>query len=197
MELFKVTLTFCQPLLGTVPLNREVYSTYVAAKRPDNDADAEEELATIEEELEQGTTGFHKVDGAPFLYDYQIKGFFKDACSMLRREKGSRSSKLTAHKKIIDGMVFVYPRRIPIELSGPITYVERPLRAQTAQGERIALARSEAAPEGSKISFTVKIRGGMTGEDLREWLEYGADRGLGQWRNSGAGRFEFTMEPVE
>ncbi len=46
---------------------------------------------------EDATTCFPRTeDGVPFCWDYQIKGFFKDACSALRRVPGSRSSKLTA-----------------------------------------------------------------------------------------------------
>ena len=70
-----------------------------------------------------------------------------------------------------------------------ITICQRPLRAQTAQGERVALASSEEAPAGTQIEFEIL----MLNEDLEpavlEWLEYGQLNGIGQWHNSGKGRF--------
>ena len=80
--------------------------------------------------------------------------------------------------------------------------LERPLRAQTAQGERIALARSETIPAGSTMEFEIMVLGqimqGRTKVDfdelLTEWLNFGAWVGLGQWRGSGGyGQFEYEM----
>ena len=190
MDKYHVTLTFTEPLLGTVALNKELYGDYIASKAPEG-TDTSDELETVEEMVEKGTTGFHRLDdGTPILYDYVIKGFFKDACGMLARAPESGSKKLRAYRKVIDGLVFVAPRRIPIALNGgEIGILERPLRASTPQGERVALARSETAPEGSSIAFDVLILGQVTENLLREWLEYGALRGLGQWRNASYGRF--------
>jgi hypothetical protein len=190
MDTYAVKLTFEEPLLGTVALNKEVFGDYV---RNANTGEDELETLPVDEQIEKGSTGFHRVDGAPILYDYVIKGFFKDACSMLRRSKGSGSAKLTAFRKVIDGLVFIGPRRIPIALTGPIEWLERPLRAQTAQGERIALARSEMAPVGSSIEFMVKVLGEVPQDLLEEWLTYGGLRGLGQWRNAGYGRFSYEL----
>lgn len=195
MDTYGVKLTFTEPLLGTVALDLEVYQSWIASNAPDA-ASLEEEIETlgVEEVAKQGMTGFHRLNGVPVIYDYVLKGFFKDACSMLRRVPKTLSSKITAHKKVIDGLLFVTPRRIPLDLSGgEMSTLERPLRAQTAQGERIALACSEMAPIGSAITFAVQILGGVTEELLREWLDYGALRGLGQWRNAGYGRFSYEL----
>lgn len=185
---YDVELQFVEPMLGTVPKDPEVYSTYIASLGTDND----DELETVPTDPEQkGWTGFHHNGNGPIIYDYVIKGFFKDACGMLRRAKGSKSSKVTAYRKKIDGLVFPAPRQIEISLSGELALVERPLRAQTAQGERIALARSDSAPVGSSLTFTLTVLGTDVSEELLfEWLDYGKLRGLGQWRNSGAGRFD-------
>lgn len=192
---YTVNLTFTEPLLGTVALNKELVADYIASKAPSLE-EANQEVESVEESMEKSTTGFHRVDGQPILYDYVLKGFFKDACSMLRRCKGTRSSKVTAYKKIIDGLLFVKPRQVPINVAGEMGYLERPLRAQTAQGERVALARSEMIPAGSSVEFRVKVLDGITEDLLREWLDYGTDRGLGQWRNGGYGVFEYTLECV-
>ena len=83
----------------------------------------------------------------------------------------------------------------------------------------MALGHSETAPEGSVLEFEIVYMQtkavierhadgrGMAKEPGKktptkidqiracviEWLEYGALRGLGQWRNSGKGRFEFEI----
>ena len=195
MDTYKIRLIFTEPLLGTVPKDPEVYASHIMTKVALTDEQAAEELESVEHTEEKGWTGFHKDgDAAPFLYDYVIKGFFKDACSMLRRNKDFKSSKLTAHKKVIDGLVFIYPRQIKLDLNGQdLGMLERPLRAQTAQGERVALARSDLAPPGSSIEFEIKILGSVSLVLLEEWLDYGAMRGLGQWRNAGYGRFDYTL----
>jgi len=193
MQTYDVTLKFIEPLLGTIPLNKELYEEWVQTQAADGEAD--DELETVEEMTEKGTTGFHRLeDGTPVLYDYVIKGFFKDACGMLRRVPKSHSSKEKAYKKVVDGLIFVKPRRIPILKNGEIGILERPLRAKTAQGERIALSRSESMPVGSSITFQLHVMDGIREELLREWLDYGALRGLGQWRNGGYGSFTYEME---
>lgn len=197
MAIYKVKLTFTQPILGTIPKDPEIYAGYIASKAALTDEALAEELASVEKVEEKGWTGFHKVNGQPVIYDYVLKGFFKDACGMLRRVPGTRSEKLTAHKKIIDGLVFVEPRQIPLNYNGKgLGVLERPLRAQTAQGERVTLARSDTCPIGTTMEFTVEILGGLDEKTLREWLDYGRKRGLGQWRNGGYGSFTYEMEEV-
>lgn len=196
MTQYKVRITFTEPLLGTVPMNQELYADYIATKLPDGNGDASDELATVSEMTEKGTTGFHRLDGAPIIYDYVIKGFFKDAASMLRRVPDTKSSKLIAHKKTIDGLIFIRPRQIPITAFGAVSILERPLRAQTAQGERVALARSEMIADGSEIEFVVDLLDAKLEPAVREWLDYGSRRGLGQWRNGGYGTFQYTMDEV-
>ena len=196
MDTYQIVLTFTEPLLGTVPLNEEVYKDYIQSKRPDGPEGIEDELETltVDEEMEKGTTGFHRIDGVPILYDYVIKGFFKDACGMLRRTSDSASAKLPAYRKVIDGLVFAKPRQIPISVNGAEFMLERPLRAQTAQGERVALARSEALPIGSSLEFTILVLGTVKQSLLEEWLTYGALRGLGQWRSASYGSFVYQIK---
>lgn len=195
MQTYHVKLTFTEEILGTIPKDPEVYAGYIADKAALNDEQLAEELATVERIEEKGWTGFHTLDGKPILYDYVIKGFLKDACGMLRRADDTRSVKLKAYKKVIDGLIFVSPRRIALTLpeGGKIGVLERPLRAQTAQGERVALARSDTCPIGTVIEFDITVLGSVPEKLLREWLDYGQYRGLGQWRNASYGRFVYEM----
>jgi len=199
MEKYKVKLTFTEPLLGTAPANPEIYTEFIGSNAPDGivPEDEIESLDDVNELIDKGTTVFLRVDDQPCLWDYQIKGFFKDACGMLRRDGQSRSTKLTAYKKVIDGLLFVFPRQIPLDLNGgELGILERPLRAQTARGERVALARSEMAPAGTELTFQVLVISSVPKTLLEEWLTYGALRGLGQWRNGGYGRFEYEIEKL-
>ena len=66
---------------------------------------------------------------------------------------------------------------------------QRPLRASTAQGERIALASSETVPAGAECEFTIVCLVDNDIDLVKEWLEYGQFHGMLQWRNSGKGRF--------
>lgn len=191
----RVRINFLEPILGTWPADPEVASKYIASKAPDAGTITDEIAATsVEEVTEKAMTIFPRNPaGAPVLYDYQIKGFFKDACGMLARVKGTESSKIKAYKKIIDGLIFPEPRMIPLELSGEIGNCQRPLRAQTAQGERVSLANSEEMPAGTTAEFTVRLLDEGHETLVLEWLEYGRLRGIGQWRNSGKGRFAFEV----
>jgi hypothetical protein len=182
-----------EELLGTAPGDKEIYESFVAAKAEGKDT-GDEVAALPEEEIALGTTVFARgPDGGPALWDYQIKGFFKDACSALARVPDSRSKELKAYKKEIDGLVFVFPRQIKLSLptGGKVEFCQRPLRAQTARGERIALARSETVPAGTVLEFEVRLLKDSLWPTVQEWLNYGELRGLGQWRNSGKGRFKW------
>jgi hypothetical protein len=198
MEDFKkvtVRLTFLEPILGTSPANEDVYRDFIGSKSPDA-ATIEDEVAALgtEEVVEKGKTVFPRMeDGTPFFYDYQIKGFFKDTCGGLRKVPKSESSKIKAYKKEIDKLIFPEPRQIPIQVNGTIGECQRPLRAQTAQGERVSLAISEEIPAGSSIEFSVVLLTAAHYKALIEWLDYGKYSGIGQWRNSGKGRFTWEL----
>ena len=86
------------------------------------------------EEMRQMTV-FHRNPDTdqPIIFDYLVKGFFKNACSAMREVPKSESSKIKAYKKKIDNLVFVAPRMIDIDMSGEMTICERPLRAQTVE----------------------------------------------------------------
>ena len=195
MKEIKVKITLLEDMLGTASADKEIHETYIASKADDAPSVAEEiEALGFDEVVEKGMTVFPRdTDGCPIVWDYQIKGMFNDACGMLRKVTGTRSSKLKAYKKEIDGLIFPEPRKIRIALSGPMGNLQRPLRASTAQGERVALANSETVPAGSTIIFSVLCLEDSAIELVKEWLDYGRLRGLGQWRNAGYGRFVYEI----
>lgn len=194
MKEIKVKLTFLEEVLGTASADKEIHDKFIAANAPDAPSRKEEiEALGVEEVIEKSMTVFPRnAEGKPIFWDYQVKGFFKDACGMLRKVPNSASSKIKAYKKEIDGLIFVKEREIPIIFDGEIESCQRPLRAQTAQGERVALANSETVPAGSTIEFTIQLMCDTHEKAVREWLDYGVFRGIGQWRNSGKGKFEWS-----
>lgn len=197
MKELKVRLTFTESILGTSPANEDIYRDFIGTKAPDAaTVDDEVEALGVDAVVEKGMTVFPRMeDGTPFLYDYQIKGFFKDTCGGLRKVSGTVSSKIKAYKKEIDRLIFPEPRCIPIKFDGVIGECQRPLRAQTAQGERVSLAISEEIPAGATVEFTIVCLSDDHEKAVREWLDYGRFSGIGQWRNSGKGRF--TWEEIQ
>lgn len=196
MKEMRVRLTLTEDALGMAPTSNKIYADFIAANAPDAKT-REEEIAEngIEETVNAGTTVFPKLpDGRPFFWDYQIRGMFKDSMGMLRRVPDTACSKAKAYKKLVDGLLFVRERRIPIAVNGELGNCQRTLRTDGQSGSRTALASSETVPAGSTCEFTIIMLTDEMEPIVRECLDYGALRGLGQWRNSGAGRF--TWEEV-
>ncbi len=192
----KVKLTFIRPILGSGNANPQIHEEFIASKSADKDKTKEEvEAIDVEETVQKEMTVFARTeDGKPCLWDYQVKGFFKHACKMMNKVPGSESSKLKAYLKLIDGEVFIKERKIPFTYTGEMSSLQRPLRGQTAQGERICLANSEVVPEGATVEFTIEYLVPTLEKAIREWLSYGYYVGLGQWRNARNG--SFTWEEI-
>ena len=192
MQEMRVRLTFIEEILGTASNDKEIHSEYIASKAPDAPSREEEVAAVgVEEMIEKGMTVFHRnAEGKPILFDYQIKGFFKNSAkAFYAQDKKS----LPAYKSKIDNNVFIKERQIPLQIPDgmEIGDCQRPLRGQTAQGERIALAHSETCPAGTIIEFTIMWMVKGMEKNIRDWLDYGKLNGIGQWHNSGKGRFEW------
>ena len=187
---YKLTVVFLTPILGSQP-NRNVASDFIA-KRAGLESLPEDEDLSLPESLERGTTVFHRNDkDQPVLFDYMLKGFLKNAGSIHNGQDGVR-----ALKSKVNNLVFISPRTLVLNLPPhtEITYLERPLRAETAQGPRVALARSEMLPEGTAFTAGITVLGDtITEELLRSLLDYGYYMGLGQWRNGSWGQFRYEL----
>jgi len=209
MKDIKIRITFTTPVLGSAPSDPDIYSQYIASNAPDapNKQEEIEALGTEEVERKGKTVFLRDEDGNPLLWDYQIRGFFKHACGILKLlgEKNASAS-IKAHKKYIDGMVFVYGpdkdgnlnadaalRKIPISYDGEMDNLQRSLRAETAQGPRISLANSEMIHEGATAEFVIRLLNDKLEKAVYEWLDFGKYNGLGQWRNGSYGRFTYEI----
>lgn len=189
----EVKIRLIEPMLGTVAKDPEVYKSFIESKKP-ADLSNDDESSTVDERLlndakeaeKKGWTGFHVDEKGLFIYDYMIKGFLKNAGNILKGQLD-----VTALKSKISNQVFVSPRKIHLGIKDPNGVLERPLRAQTPQGPRVSLVRSDTVDAGTEITFTMKwIKGNNISEKLlKDVLAYGELQGLGQWRNGGYGAF--------
>jgi len=194
---FRLEVEFLTPVLGSQPANKALASEFIA-KRKGLESLPENEDELLPEAVEKGTTVFYrwpKDENIPALLNYQVLGFLKASAQV---QNGRVEGGVKALKSKVENNIFVSPRVIPLELpeGGEMDYLERPLRAETMQGPRVTLARSEMLPEGTRFSCGVEILdGGAINEGvLRDLLDYGYYRGLGQWHNSGSyGTFRYTL----
>jgi hypothetical protein len=185
---FDVEIELLEDQLGTVPKNKEVYTSYIANKVAIAGG-VEAELESVQEMEEKGWTGFHVKNGKPFILNYMFKGFLKHAGNVL---KGTGD--ITNLRDKIVKYVFIQPRELYFKNAGPGGTLERPLRAETPKGPRVTLAKSDTVPAGSTLSFQIEVldNGPVSEAVLREILEYGKYCGLGQWRTAGYGAFKIN-----
>lgn len=190
-----VRVTFTQPLLATNANDAEIYSRYLASLTDEEKRKEEIERLGLTEVDEKGMTVFLRNPENPMipqLKGYTWLGFLKDKARALAKVDGSFCSTMTAYIKEIDQRISVSPAYIDLELpeGTGIDTLQRPLRAQTMQGERVSLAKSEVAPIGSECEFTFRCETKEGMQMILDCLEYGEIHGTGQWRNAGNGTFE-------
>lgn len=190
---YRLKVTFVTSVLGTQP-QKDVATEYLTSRAigPLTGKLLEDELETLPTALEKGTTAFHKLNGQPIYYDYMVKGFFKETGSVFNGLRGVKNL-----RSKIENLVFIKPRQIVLHMldGKEVAFLERPLRAMTAQGPRTSLARSEELPPGTWFECILEVFDGpLSALLLGDLLSYGEKRGFGQWRNGGHGRFEFELE---
>jgi hypothetical protein len=216
-----VRFTFTETILGCASGNKDIHKEFIASKAPTPELAAEEVAAIpdaakideqIKEETEKAMTVYHRDENGLFVFDYHLLGFFKEQLAVLADMSEVKISKWSV-KKVVGAFVRINPRRIYLmdatgkpykEASGTM---QRPLRAETMQGERIALASSETLPPGTTLQFMLTLLSGkrdgekksktdvLTIDDLKAALDFGSERGFLQWRSGGWGRFTWTEVP--
>lgn len=203
----RIKFFFFTELLGSCPSDPEVYREYIASKEP-NSPTIEEEASMLptEEVIEKGRTVFLRRKsgsdaGKPCIASYTILGFQKEKSKYLKNETNTslKFKDFTNYKQKIDGN---YAIDLPfITLNIPegeeLGICERPLRAETAKGARVALSSSESCPPGTTCEFNINIF-------AKEFMKYamacfhkGFWNGMCQWRSGGKGRFLFEAYDSE
>ena len=204
MKTLKVKITTFEEMLGMMPSNPDVVREHIASMAPDAPS-MEEEVASIgvDAAMANAMTVFPRMDdGKPFFWDYQMKGMIKDLINAVREDTEpatSKNKKLSkwGYKRTIDNCLHVTPRKIPIIIPEGAVFgkCERPLRTEFKGVERTALAISETIPAGAVIVLEFHCVFPELEKSIREVLDFGKFKGLGQWRNSGKGRF--TWEEIK
>ncbi len=189
---FRITMT--ETMLGTIPANQQIFSDYVNSKAMTPE-EREEEALLQSGEIDEETglpandhhTGFFRDSAGIYLMNYHIKGFLKEAGNILKE-----AAKVKALRSKIDNNVFVFPRKIYLAKTHS-GVLERPLRAQTAQGPRVALAQSLTVDAGIAFNITIRLldHKELSWSLIELLLDYGELKGLGQWRNGGYGTFSW------
>lgn len=213
----RIRMQFIEPLLGSTPGNPEIFRKFKLDKAevilPEDQK--KEEIASlpqIEEDIEKLSTVFTRdPERGLFLKDYIFRGAMKEWVFM-GKQLGVTCGETAVHyfyKKAVDQCVMVEPVRVwLLDSEGKNIleckeWEERTLRADTQQGPRICLARSQRLPAGTQLEFTMKIIEPLRrSKDMKtvaflneEWVDWcfdwGAAHGFGQWRSGGWGRFEW------
>jgi len=208
IETITIKVTTTEPVLGLSSANRQIQEEFIASKAPTVEAAKEEvEAIDVRQEIEKATTVFPKDEQGLFWWDYQMRGAFKGWLLTLI-ELGDTKLSRWQYKRAVDTLLFVKPRRIYIKDPSGAIYtkadgtMQRPLRAETMQGDRIALASSEMLPAGANWEFSVALLTGSNPKSnigilkldtVENCLELGSYSGFGQWRGGGFGRFTYEI----
>lgn len=224
-----ISIRFTSPLLGSANANPEVHAEFIAHRAANDQASPKSDPAragldsakiieetqavaeaTTEEAIQKATTIFPKDDTGLFYWDYQARGFVKEVIGLMVELSDATVKDLSKwqYKRAVDGLVFVNPRKIYLrdEQDKIITQctqtLQRPLRAETMQGDRVALASSQILPPGTQMHLFVSVIQGnnpksklarITPETIIAVFDYGCLKGFGQWRSGGHGQFDYTI----
>jgi len=192
-------------LLGSWPADEELWSRFIASKAPAPWM-AEEEAESLRRSELAGLTTIPQDAEGLHLWDWHVRGLLKEALHNLRhmwaktkkKKTGEETTSLPVMRSRVDNYCFVRPRRIYLVRNGkpikePDGTFERPLRAETMKGPRVALVASEMVDVPVEIEFEVHLlqQPDLTWDHVETALEYGQYKGLGQWRSGGWGSFRW------
>ena len=181
---FKITTL--EPLLATVPAHMNVRELMNIANRKDEKKKLEPSVLGLDEDNINAThTVFFRDQKGIYLCNYQFKGFLKEAANNLKKEL-----KIACLRDKLTKFVFVKPRWIWLaEDSDGV--LERTIRVNTPQGQRVALATSEVLYEATfKLEiWLLSNPHKITWKVIETLLDYGQFIGQGRWRNGDFGSF--------
>src|SRR6266487_4961711 len=216
-----IRVTFTEPVLGSASGNPQIHEEFIAAKaakdagprKDDAVTHAAEEVKAvtplteeqIEEQIEAKSTIFPVDKKGLFIWDYAVRGMIKEALRTLIDLGESKISKWQ-YRRVIDSTLFAYPRKLYLHMpdsnsiwQAPTDTLQRSLRVNTLQGERIALANSQRLPAGTWFEAELELLLPaeksnpqlLTMKLVKECLDYGKYKGKLQWRSGGFGKFSY------
>lgn len=159
---------------------------------------------TMSELDDKGTTCFFRnpETGEVCIGSHMILGFLKASGESIAKTLPKKNGTVLQSATYTNGIINQHVKITPdlIDASNDIVrdswnnpvYLQRSLRAMTAQGPRISLAKSEQLPKDTTFQFEINVlkNSPLTEEHITTMLSYGQIKGLGQWRNAGHGSFE-------
>lgn len=135
----------------------------------------------------------------------------KDEAAGIAEEKTKQyaCAAISNYKQVVDGNWFVKQRRCPLYVpetyindfgetvrtyddKGNLPVLSRPLRADTMQGPRVSISRSELVPAGTECWFTIQLMNAKDKEAFIECMDMMANIGMLQWRSGGKGTLVWT-----
>lgn len=144
----------------------------------------------------------------PCIGDHMIYGFMKAASEALSRARPKKNATMLQSHSYTSSIINQHVRcadefiNFDVDVcrteNETINHLQRPLRGMTPQGPRVTLAKSEVVPAGAKLKFVLNVLEGspLKEKHLNEIFSYGVFTGLGQWRNSGCGMFNYTLKKI-
>jgi len=162
---------------------------------------------TFKELQTAGTTVFFwdNEKDKPCIGDHMIYGFLKAAAETIGRTLTKKRGVVLHSTSFTQALInqhikceeqfLSFDRTIKEDDKGNPVYLQRSLRAMTAKGPRISLAKSEVVPAGAKLNFTLKVmkNSPLNQKTIEKLFSIGELTGLGQWRNAGWGQFKYKL----
>lgn len=164
------------------------------------------------EDYTRGITVFLREEAGstiPILLNYLMLGFLKEALLAMGEEDDTIISSAKVQKALglnkyqvkrtVDRHIFSYPRKIKLNIpeGKGIELCTRTLRGDVKGVERITVVTSESVPAGTTCECEIHIHRNDLLEPVLQAFKYGQLKGLGQWRNSSKGRFDFEVEVIK
>ncbi len=204
----KYRITLIEDMLGTIVKDKDVFKEYLAAAALEAGTAPEQVDESVEAvppppDRKGSETGFYTDDEGIFLFDYQFRGFLREAANTLA---GPDQLNIKNLRSKFTNFVFVTPRKIRIFGVSPLNSVPmlqiikpddqftRPVRAMTMQGPRVSLVRSDIVKAGRWFDLEISLLKNKEKIDfdvIETVMEYGKLQGLLQFRTGGWGRFSF------
>lgn len=209
-EDINIHIEFTEPLLATASGNKDIQEEFIASRAPDVEKTAEELEALpavpIDQQVEKASTVFHRDEKGLFLFDYHWRGHIKESLGLMCELGEFKKLSKWTFKRAVDLTIYVRPRRVYLMRDGknimqPEGSLQRPLRATTMQGDRVALARSELVNPGATCDLEIHLLASgnsksawseITREKIIQAFTLGQEKGHGQWRGGGYGRYVFS-----
>lgn len=201
----KYKVIFTRDLLATAPNKADIWENFVTQNDEVNAETLQEQIArtSATEVAERGMTVFARdpETGKPQVMGYTIKGFLKESAKALGLVNGTKASKIAAMKlhSMIDGNIAILEEFCDLYLpeNTGVDKNERPLKAETMKGPRVALTSSEQVSRGTWFEVTIECDSYELVEIVQEAFDRGQHHGTGQWRSAGNGWFDFELISAE